>query len=147
MWLITTNWLSFLAKKLEFFLKMLQFFLKMLQFFTQSPWVFSKTQEFWRFGVRYLKKQLCLAGNLFKNIAPFAHICPLFWLIYSKNAENRMSFYIHLATMATVLLTFGLKNPWVFSKMLKKAWLNQYSKQFMPKETTRFFLQFQVGVQ
>ena len=34
-----------------------------------------------------------------------------FWLIYSKNAENGMSFEIHLATITTGSLSFGLKNP------------------------------------
>ena len=38
-----------------------------------------------------------------------------FWLIYRKNAENRISFEIHLATCITIgSLTFGLKYPWVF---------------------------------
>ena len=37
--------------------------------------------------------------------------CSKFWLIYSKNAENKMSFEIHVTTIATGLLSFGLKNP------------------------------------
>ena len=60
-----------------------------------------------------------------------------FWanrmLICCKSAENKMSFEIHVTTIATGLLSFGLKNRWVFwavefyrawlfSKMLKKAW-------------------------
>ena len=54
--------------------------------------------------------------------------------IYSKKAENKMSFEIHMTTIATGSLSFGLKNPWVFwtgeffrawvfSKMLKKPGL------------------------
>jgi len=53
--------------------------------------------------------------------------------IYSKNAENKISFEVHVTTIATGWLSFGLKNrwvfwaveffrAWVFSKMLKKAW-------------------------
>ena len=61
-----------------------------------------------------------------------------FWLIYSKNAENGMSFEIHLATITTGSLSFGLKNPWVFldswvfsalgffENVKKKAWLNEW---------------------
>ena len=33
-----------------------------------------------------------------------------FLLIYSKSAENKMSFEIHVTTIATGSLSFGLKN-------------------------------------
>ena len=35
-------------------------------------------------------------------------------LIYSKKAENKMSFEIHVTTIATGSLSFGLKNRSVF---------------------------------
>ena len=33
-----------------------------------------------------------------------------FWLIYSKRAEDKMSFEIHVTTIATGSLSLGLKN-------------------------------------
>ena len=40
----------------------------------------------------------------------FARIEVLFLLIYSKSAENKMSFEIHMTTTATGSLSFCLKN-------------------------------------
>ena len=40
-----------------------------------------------------------------------------FLLIYSKSAENKMSFEIHVTTIATGSLSFGLKNRLVFSAL------------------------------
>ena len=89
--------------------------------------------------------------SLFGKMAVFCRKCvqklpniPFYWrplrksaqfgLIYSKNAKNKMSVEIHLATITISSLSFGLKNPrvfWtvdffracVFSNMLKKAGL------------------------
>ena len=41
-----------------------------------------------------------------------------------------MSFEIHMTTISTASLSFGLKNRWVFSKMLKKARDNIFWPQF-----------------
>ena len=45
-----------------------------------------------------------------RALRTFAH----FGRIYSKNAENKMSYEIHLATIATISLSFGLEKPWAF---------------------------------
>ena len=70
-------------------------------------------------------------GKLGKNAPNMAFFGALranrgtFLLIYSKSAENKMSFEIHVTTIATGSLSFGLKNPRgfcpikFFSKMLK----------------------------
>ena len=55
-------------------------------------------------------------GKLGKNAPNMAFFGPLcvnrgtFLLIYSKSAENKMSSEIHVTTIATGLLSFGLKN-------------------------------------
>ena len=43
-----------------------------------------------------------------QNIAFFRRALRKFWLIHSKNAENRMSFEIHFATITTGSLNFGM---------------------------------------
>ena len=63
------------------------------------------------------EKRLCFVGSLYKkykNSIFFQRTSrkyAQFWLIFSKNAENRMSFEIHLATITTDSLSFGQKNP------------------------------------
>ena len=55
-------------------------------------------------------------GKLGKNAPNIAFFGALranrgtFLLIYSKSAENKMSFEIHVTTIATGSLSFGLKN-------------------------------------
>ena len=55
-------------------------------------------------------------GKLGKNAPNMAFFGTLrahrgtFLLIYSKSAENKMSFEIHVTTIATGSLSFGLKN-------------------------------------
>ena len=55
-------------------------------------------------------------GKLGKNAPNMAFFDALranrgtFLLIYSKSAENKMSFEIHVTTIATGSLSFGLKN-------------------------------------
>ena len=36
------------------------------------------------------------------------------YLLYSKSSKPNLSFEIHVTTIATGLLSFGLKNPWLF---------------------------------
>ena len=109
------------------------------EFWSQKAWGFFKclsffprALEFWTFGNRYLKAVFCR-----KFVQKVANVlifqCALrkfaqFWLIYSKNRENRMSLEIYLATITTGLLSLGLKNLWVFPGLsffenVKKAWL------------------------
>ena len=129
--MVTTSSLSFGAKKLEFF--------------SQNAWVFSPEPLSFFQSTGILKIWSQIFGKMAVFCRKFAQKVPniaffwrasrkfaQFWLIYSKNAENGMSFEIHLATITTGSLSFGLKNPWVFwkveffrawvfSKMLKKS--------------------------
>ena len=124
---------------------------RFVEFWSQKAWVFS--QNAWVFSPEplsffqstgILKIWSQIFGKMAVFCRKFAQKVPniaffwrasrkfaRFWLIYSKNAENGMSFEIHLATITTGSLSFGLKNPWVFwsveffrawvfSKMLKK---------------------------
>ena len=125
---------------------------RFVEFWSQKAWVFS--QNAWVFSPEplsffqstgILKIWSQIFGKMAVFCRKFAQKVPniaffwrasrkfaRFWLIYSKNAENGMSFEIHLATITTGSLSFGLKNPWVFwsveffrawvfSKMLKKT--------------------------
>ena len=71
------------------------------------------------------------SGKNTPNTAFFGALCAnisTFLLIYSKISENKMSFEIHVTTIATgkiveffrPLSFFGLE---FFSKMFKKAWI------------------------
>ena len=125
---------------------------RFVEFWSQKAWVFS--QNAWVFSPEPLSffqstGILKIWSQIFEKMAVFcrkfaqkvpniaffrraSRKCARFWLIYSKNAENGMSFEIHLATITTGSLSFGLKNTRVFrkveffgldffSKMLKKA--------------------------
>ena len=91
------------------------FFPKMLEFFPQSPWVLSKTLEFWISQI--FEKRLCFVRNLFKS-TKYSLFCtlranvPSFGSFTSKMQEI-MSLETHLATIITVSLSLGLINPWV----------------------------------
>jgi len=117
---------------------------RFVEFWSQKAWVFS--QNAWVFspeplsffqstGILKIWSQIFGKMAVFcrkfaqkvPNIAFFRRAsrkCARFWLIYSKNAENGMSFEIHLATIITGSLSFGLKNPWVFwSVEFFRAWV------------------------
>jgi len=121
---------------------------RFVEFWSQKAWVFSPEPLSFFQSTRILKIWSQIFGKMAVFCRKFAQKVPniaffwrasrkfaRFWLIYSKNAENGMSFEIHLATITTGSLSFGLKNPWVFwtveffrawvfSKMLKKKSLN-----------------------
>ena len=55
-------------------------------------------------------------GKNAPNVAFFGAHCAnrgTFLLIYSKSAENKMSFEIHVTTVATGSLSFGLKKSFL----------------------------------
>ena len=100
---VNTGLLSFEAKKLEVFSqKPLRLFqnTRVLKIWNQ---IFEKLVVFCRKFVQKVPKK-AFFRRASRNLAQF-------WLIYSKNAENRMSFEIDLVTTTTGLLSFGLKNP------------------------------------
>ena len=124
-WVFSQNALSFFPRALEFFWNT-----RILKIWSQ---IFEKMAVFCR---KFAQKVPNIA--FFRRASrKFAR----FLLIYSKNAENGMSFEIRLATITTGSLSFGLKIPWViwtveffrawvFSKMLKKkAWINSHASR------------------
>ena len=122
----------------EFWSQKAWVFLKMLEFFPQSPWVFFQSTGILKIWSQIFEKMAVFCRKFAQKVPNRAFFrrssrkFARFWLIYSKNAENGMSFEIHLATITTGSLSFGLKNrwvfwtveffrAWVFSKMLKKS--------------------------
>ena len=69
-----------------------------------------------KFQSQFFEKLTGFGGKLGKNAPNMAFFGALranrgtFLLIYSKSAENKMSFEIHVTTIATGSLSFGLKN-------------------------------------
>ena len=128
-WSLPVRWVLE-PKSLSFFSKCLSFSPEPLSFFQSTGISKIRSQIFGKMAV-FCRK----FAQKVPNIAFFRRAsrkCARFWLIYSKNAENGMSFEIHLATITTGSLSFGLKNrwvfwtveffrAWVFSKMLKKS--------------------------
>ena len=139
---------------------------RFVEFWSQKAWVFS--QNAWVFspeplsffqstGILKIWSQIFEKMAVFcrkfaqkvPNIAFFRRASRKFarFGLISKNAENGMSFEIHLATITTGSLSFGLKNPWVFwtveffrawvfSKMLKKRACTKSCWFWWPFETS-----------
>ena len=76
---------------------------------------FFLTLQPWLLGVIFSTK-LLFCGRFISDSSNMAFFGTLranrgtFLLIYSKSAENKMSFEIHVTTIATGSLSFGLKN-------------------------------------